>query len=338
MAYSNYPGGFKAGITIRGVPIEMTHPGRVFWVGNSATRLENEKTAADGNDGSFLAPFSTLEGALNNSGVTAARGDVLFVRPGFTLTFGTATALNFDKSGVAIIGLGSGSNRPTITMDTATTATIPVTVNNFAIRNFIIVGNFDNIASAFTLTTADDFSVEDCEFRDTGAALGFVNLIDTSAVANDSDGLYFARNRYVGLDTDAGDVPFNVDATQARWVIKDNYIYTNAIPTALGMIDSAADAGLTTATITGNIYRHAGTDVTYGLVQGTVGPSTSTGIIADNMFLTRSTAASAAISIAVAGSGIYRTRNVVLPTQAGAAAANRGSEIDVIRQAVIIQA
>ena len=335
MAYSNYPGGFKSGITIRGLPIELTHPGRVFWVGNSSTRLENEKTAADGNDGSFLAPFLTLEGALNNSALVGGRGDVLFVRPGFTLTIGTATALNFDEAGVAIIGLGSGSNRPTITYGTATTATIPVSVANVAIRNFLFIGNFDNIASVFTLTAATDFSVEDCEFRDNSASLGFGNLIDTSTVANAADGLYFARNKWSGLDTGATDVPFNVDATQARWQILNNYFHTDAIPTTLGMIDCAADAGLTEMRVEDNIYRHAGTDVTYGVIIGAVGVSTATGIIVDNMVSTLSAAASAAITVAAAGSGIWRLRNSVRPTQA---AALRPVLLDEIAQAALVSA
>jgi hypothetical protein len=335
MAYSNYPGGFKAGVTIRGVPIELTHPGRVFWVGNSATRLENEKTAADGNDGSFLAPFSTLEGALNNSGVTAARGDVLFIRPGFTLTVSTATALNFDKAGIAIIGLGHGASRPTITLDTANTATIPVTAANMAVRNILFIGNFLDIASLFTLTTARNFSVEDCEMRDTTAALGFINLIDTSAVANDADGLYFARNVAVLLDVGATTIPFNVDATQARWVVKDNFLHTAAVPTSLGLFDCAASAGLTDMMVTNNYYRHAGTDITYGVFIGTVGVSTASGVIMDNVVATLSAAASAAISVAVAGSGVVRIRNTVRPTQV---AALRATEIDVIRQASLVSA
>ena len=335
MAYSNYPGGFKNGVTIRGVPLEVTHPGRVFWVGNSSTRLTNEKTAADGNDGSFLAPFATLEGALNNSGVVGTRGDVIFVRPGFTLTVSTATALNFDEAGVAIIGLGNGSRRPTITLDTATTATIPVSADNMAIRNFIFVANFADIVSCFTTTGAADFSVEDCEFRDTSAILNFLNIIDTSTVANAADGFYFANNVVRGLATDATAVPFNVDATQARWIIKNNFMYYAAVPTALGMIDAAADAGLTEMQVLDNIYRHAGTDVTYGVAIGAVGGSLATGVIARNVFATLSAAASAALIVSAASSGVVRLANIVRPTQA---AALRASEIDILRQAVTIQA
>ena len=335
MAYSNYPGGFKNGITIRDIPLEVTHPGRVFWVGNNSTRLENEKTSANGNDGTFLAPFATIEGAINASAVTASRGDVIFVRPGHTLTISTATALNFDKAGIAIIGLGHGTTRPTLTLDTATTATIPVSAANIAIRNFIFVGNFADIVSCFTLTTADGFSVENCEFRDTSAALNFLNIIDTSAVANDCDDVYFANNRVFGLAVDATAVPFNVDAAQARWVIKDNYMHYAAVPTSLGMIDAAADGGLTSMLVQNNIYRHAGTDVTYGLIIGTVGCSVSTGVVIDNTISTLSAAASAAITISLAGSGVTRIRNTVRPTQV---AALRASEIDVLRQAVIVQA
>jgi hypothetical protein len=72
-------------------------------------------------------------------------------------------------AGVAIIGLGAGSLRPTLTFTTATTANIPVTAANMSIQNFLFVANFADIASFFTATgtnTPTDFNVEGCEFKD----------------------------------------------------------------------------------------------------------------------------------------------------------------------------
>ena len=34
---ANYPGGFSHGITIRGVPLTVSHPGEVFWVDENAS-------------------------------------------------------------------------------------------------------------------------------------------------------------------------------------------------------------------------------------------------------------------------------------------------------------
>jgi len=32
---SNFPNGFKGGVTIRGIPLQLLNPGEVFWVNNS---------------------------------------------------------------------------------------------------------------------------------------------------------------------------------------------------------------------------------------------------------------------------------------------------------------
>ena len=36
MPVSNYPGGFPQGIVIRGMPLQIMHPGKAVWVNNSA--------------------------------------------------------------------------------------------------------------------------------------------------------------------------------------------------------------------------------------------------------------------------------------------------------------
>src|SRR3990167_1161895 len=136
MTMSNFPNGFSQGVSIRGVPIAMTHPGKVFWVGNSATSLVGERGASDGNDGSFLAPFSTLDYAVGQC--AANRGDIIMVRPNHATTVSSATGLALDVAGIAIIGLGVGANRPTITLDTATTATIAVSAANISMQNVVV--------------------------------------------------------------------------------------------------------------------------------------------------------------------------------------------------------
>jgi hypothetical protein len=36
MSRSNYPNGFTDGVTIRGLPVLLAHPGKVYWVNNSS--------------------------------------------------------------------------------------------------------------------------------------------------------------------------------------------------------------------------------------------------------------------------------------------------------------
>ena len=121
---SVYPSGFSTGITVRGLPLNVSHPGEIFFVNNSTVLAKGGVGGSNGNPGTYIKPFSTCEGAINNGAVRASRGDVIFAMPGHAETISTATALNMDKAGVALIGLGTGGLRPTLTFDTATTAAI----------------------------------------------------------------------------------------------------------------------------------------------------------------------------------------------------------------------
>jgi len=176
---SNYDQGFAQGLTVRGIPVVQAHPGKVFWVGNSSTTasLRGEKGESDGNDGTFLAPFSTIDYALSQC--VADRGDIVFVRPGYTETVGS-TDLTLDVAGVAVIGLGSGSNRPTLNL-TATGSTIAITAANVLMHNFLITGGVDAIVAVMTVSAAD-VTLSKLEFRDvTGQA---TDGILTTASAN----------------------------------------------------------------------------------------------------------------------------------------------------------
>lgn len=146
---TNFPQGFANGLSVRGMPLLQMQPGQVFFAGNGPTLVPNQRAASDGNRGTFLDPFSTLDYAVN-TGCTPGRGDIVFVLPGHRETISDATTLLLQCSGVAVIGLGAGSLRPTFTFDTATTANIPVAGSNMSIQNCLFVANFLDIASVFT--------------------------------------------------------------------------------------------------------------------------------------------------------------------------------------------
>lgn len=299
MAISNYQHGFKNGVTIRGVPVEIAHPGSVFWVGNNATRLDNEKTAADGNTGTFLEPFSTIMGAYAASAVKASRGDIIFVRPGYTETLSSATLYALNKAGVAIVGLGAGTARPTITITTAT-APIVVSAANNAIRNIAFVANADDIAALFSLTTAKFFSVEDCDISDTSASLNLLIVVDTNTTDNAADGLYIARNKWVTQKATAGRL-VKVDGSIEGLVVQDNYIRTVSSSTTLGMVEVPLGADvLTNMVIKNNFYRVNAANAA-PLVSSAGAMSTATGIVADNVMTTNAVSTSIVI---VANAGV----------------------------------
>lgn len=175
---SNYPDGFAAGVSIRGVPLLQTHPGKVFWVGNSATLLRDEKGASNGNKGTFLEPFSTIDYAVGQC--AANRGDIIVVRPNHTETVTAAAGLDLDVAGIALIGLGSGSNRPKINFTTATTADMDVDAANITMVNFLFTGGVDALAAPIDVNAAD-FKLIDCEWRDVTGQATDVILADANA-------------------------------------------------------------------------------------------------------------------------------------------------------------
>lgn len=146
---TNFPQGFANGVSVRGVPLSQAQAGEVFFVDNSVILGNNQRAGSDGNRGTFLDPFGTLDYAINTACVQG-RGDTVFVGSGHAETVSNATTLKMACNGVAVVGLGSGSRRPRFTLDTAVTANIPVRAANMSIQNCIFLNNFADIASVFT--------------------------------------------------------------------------------------------------------------------------------------------------------------------------------------------
>ena len=274
---SNYPAGFN-NVTIRGVPITQAHPGQVYWVGNASTNVLPGHTAgADGNPGTFSSPFATIDYAIGRC--LASRGDIIFVKPGHAETLSAASALALDVAGVAIVGLGAGASRPTITMDTVNTTPFVVSAANCSIVNILFVANFLTISAAITVTTAKDLTVQACEFRDTSAALNFANMVKSTGAANTADGLYFADNFYPSIGTTYNTGVLVADAVD-RMTISRNNVFT------ISTSDIATLAVSTTGAVTNlliesnNCTNKATTHTSSLLILGT--GTAGTGMIRNN--------------------------------------------------------
>lgn len=148
---TNFPQGFAYGLSVRGMPLQQMQPGQVFFVDNSPVLNSGQKAASNGNRGTFLDPFATLTYAVNTACVPG-RGDIVFVGSNHKETLADAATLLLNCSGVAVIGLGAGSIRPTFTFTAATTANIPIAGANMSVQNLLFVANFAAVASVFTGT------------------------------------------------------------------------------------------------------------------------------------------------------------------------------------------
>lgn len=292
MALSNFPNGFSTGVLIRGLPITQTHPGRIFWVGNPSVLNLGEKTASDNNKGTFREPFATITGALAQ--VVSGRGDVVLVKPGYTQALAAAGDISVSKNGVAIVALGSGSNRPTITLGTATTASIKIAANDVTFSNFLFVSALAAVATVFEIVTtqvATDLTIQNCEFRDGSTSLNLVSaVVQGGTTANALDGLYFSGNTIVGKKASA--VTANTTAivltgATDRLVVKDNVATHRVLLANTAVLIAVGANDLTNALIDNNkTYRPNTANNTGEILSSS--STASSGLVSNNIAMTLS--------------------------------------------------
>ena len=299
---SNYPAGFN-NVTVRGVPLTQSHPGQVFWVGNAtASVLPGHIGASDGNPGTFAAPFSTLDYAIGRC--TAGRGDIIFIKPGHAETVSSATAINLDVAGVAIVGLGTGTSRPTFTFDTANTATIPVSADNISIQNCCFVGNFLSITAAITVAAAAYFAVEKCSFTDTSAVLGFLSAIKTTVTVN-ADFLTFSNN-YIKSDATTKSVaPIVILGTMTGLTAVGNYVVQTVAQNNVSQFISHAALVMSALLVKDNIIYSVNTDTATGGALLTTSATTGSGLIIGNRIRALDTAGAILVTAAAVQYGMF---------------------------------
>lgn len=241
MTISNYPNGFANGVTIRNVPITMTNPGNVFWVDSGA--------GSNGNKGTYDRPFATIDYAIGRC--TASNGDIIFVKPGHAETVSAAGGIAADVAGVAIIGLGKGSLRPTVTIGTAATASMTVSAANVTVSNMLFKANFADITRMVNVT-ATDAHIDSCEFVEAGADLNWVDVIDASGADNTADGLTVTNCKAFAVDAGC-DSFIEITGDISRLTVEDcHVVHDNAA--AQAMIEQATGKDMINVSIQRNHY------------------------------------------------------------------------------------
>lgn len=262
-----------------GVPATGGPPtGNVFYV-----QTTNGVNAGGGK--SPTAPYQTLPYALTQA--TASNGDIIYLMPGSAVTVSSATALAISTAGVSILGLGTGNARPTITLDTANTATIAVSAANVLIQNCIFVANFLSIAACFTLTTAKGFTLIGNDFRETSNVLNFLNIVKSTGAANTIDNISAVNNTWNGLGTTSVN-SFILTANDIDGATIVNNV-VNLARTADASILLTVTAGVLTKITCGyNKVMSAQTATTAGSLIN-VGGTTSNGVVYNNYAQTLTT-------------------------------------------------
>jgi len=277
MSRSHY-GSFREGVQISGVNMNLHQKGKVFYVCNSSVPGPNSSVGSDSANGTTTNyPLATIAKAF--SLCIANRGDKIVILPGHAETVSTTSGAAWNVAGVEVIGVGVGSQRPTFTLNTATTSTINVSAANIKVTNVLFVANFAAVASCFTLTTATDFQINQCEFRDTSSALNFVSIVTTDTTSNHADGLSIYDSVVNGLGTTAGTTVVSMKGTNDRVNIVNNNVYSAANVAAI-LATIATGKIMTHATVSDNTVQSAYTG-SAGCLMTTNG-STNTGAVARN--------------------------------------------------------
>lgn len=242
--------------------------------------------------------LATIDAAVGYC--TANKGDTIIVLPGHTEAI-TSTSTTLDVAGVRIIGLGSGSMKPTLTF-AATSSRINVTAANCTLQNFRITAAVGDVVTAFLhATAAQNTKYLDIEFYAT-STFNFINCY-TLGAANISDGCRWERN-YLRT-ADAGQLALAITAAAHNDLkFYDNYVVHAAA--AAGLLTAGA-AELLGIDARRNFVQTGQTDGSVGVIVITTGTASS-GSIVDNDMKTADAAANVAVPIA---SKIYAARNYI---------------------------
>ncbi|MHA2065992.1 MAG: hypothetical protein ACXABY_16595, partial [Candidatus Thorarchaeota archaeon] len=217
--------GWEAMVIVQSLP--GARPEGNIWMVDSGASDAADTADTDIHGTSWEKPFATLNYAISRC--TASQGDIILLAPGHAETITTTatasgtttTEVGVDKAGIHILGIGSAALRPTFTF-TATAGQIAVLAANVTIENILCVGNIANLTDMITADAdSDGLTIKNCEFRDSGAALECVAMIDLATTIDDVtiDGC-----RFFSTDTnDGGLAGIRFAGTGARARIVNNY-------------------------------------------------------------------------------------------------------------------
>lgn len=219
-------------------------PGGVFYVDSDT-------------DGTAGTSWATAVGTLDEAFAlcTNDADDIVYVAGGHAETLDAADGFDADKSGVKIIGMGVGENRPTFTYDTSTDEGV-IGADDVSIENCIFLAHVTSVAHAIDVETgAENFVIKNCDFVvDTEATDEFLDTI--TIAANCDNGLIENCRFYMG----GGGAQSAINYAGADYLrIVDNEIYGDY---AVGCIESATTVSVM-VTIKDNVLYNG--DISIGL-------------------------------------------------------------------------
>jgi len=242
--------GFVNGITVRGIPLAQAYPGKVWWVNGSSVIPkdgigggDDAGTATRSGTGSYKRPFATIDYAIGK--VTADRGDIIAVMPGYTQNLTATADIALDVAGVALVGLGAGDLRPQLSYPTTIDGTFAVTAANCAVIGFDFIAAFDDVTTLVTIAAAGlGTSFESCNFTELTTDKNYLAGVTLTTAAHDQS---FINCTFISGD--ASFVSFITGASHDRLYIENCRFYCN---TAQGSLVALLVGTTVTSTIIKN--------------------------------------------------------------------------------------
>lgn len=243
--------------------------GKVFLVGNATLvdmyRLkELFKVDPDGD----VRIFSGLEEAMSSGDIVANRGDVVLLAPGHVETITTAAGIDMDIAGVSVVGLGTGSLRPTFNFSTTVNADMDIDAANISFENCIfnltgidaLVAPIDVNAANFTMrgclvttasasaqatvplltdANASGLTIIGCSF------LGSANAGNNTAIRIvGGDNHVIRGNVFIGDYSTVNGAIENLTTACLNVIVEDNYIYNRTASSTKAMVFVAGSTGI----------------------------------------------------------------------------------------------
>jgi hypothetical protein len=170
--------------------------------------------------------FATLAKAVTS----ASAGDSIIVAPGFTLTLTAALALS--KAGLSIVGLGRGTQKPTITVNGAVDG-LNITGANVLLDNFHFAAPETDEATAMINVAAAGCVLRNISGIGSQTGKNFVDCLTLAAGADD----LFIENLRLFNTTVAVNSFLSIEAAVARLTMRDVHLFGEVV--AGGIIDGA---------------------------------------------------------------------------------------------------
>ncbi len=192
--------------------------GEIFWVDSGSG--SDDQVGRDPK-----RPLATLDAAigkcaLGGQGGGASTGCVIYLMTGHAENLSAADSVDVDVAGVSVIGLGTGSNRPTFT-GTVVAGEYNVDAANHYLENVLFLANVENTHLIELTANADGFHANNIEMREGGdTPVLFIDMV------GQADDVLIENSRFLCPTADKCDSAIDLSAlTPARFTYRHNFVH-----------------------------------------------------------------------------------------------------------------